>query len=51
MNKTGNFKNIEEFKATTGGLVSFFLNPENDNLKEDLVYSLIKRAVELIAWQ
>ena len=32
MNKTGNFKNIEEFKATTGGLVSFFYN-------ESLIFS------------
>ena len=26
MNKTGNFKNIEEFKATTGGLISYLLD-------------------------
>ncbi|MEA1915262.1 MAG: invasion protein CiaB, partial [Campylobacterota bacterium] len=26
MNNSGNFKNIEEFKATTGGLVSFYMD-------------------------
>ncbi len=30
MNKTGNFKNIEEFKATTGGLISFFCDEDDD---------------------
>ena len=52
MNKTGNFKNIEEFKATTGGLVSYFLDEANDedHLKEQLLIDTIKRAVGLIGW-
>lgn len=52
MNKTGNFKNIEEFKATTGGLVSFFLDDSNNeqNCLEQVLIDTIKRAVGLIAW-
>jgi hypothetical protein len=49
MNKSGAFKNIEEFKATTGGLVAFFEN-ENNNLKEQILQDIIKRAVGLISW-
>ncbi len=50
MNRSGNFKNIEEFKATTGGLMAFFEN-ENDELKSYILNDLIKRAVGLIAWR
>ena len=50
MNKSGVFKNIEEFKATTGGLVAFFMS-ENDEIKEYVFYELIKRAIGLIAWR
>jgi len=52
MNKTGNFKNIEEFKATTGGLVSFFLdeNPDERDLEKQVLIDTIKRAVGLIGW-
>lgn len=50
MNKTGNFKNIEEFKATSGGLVAFFLNNEENNLEEHVIIDCIKRAIGLIAW-
>ena len=49
MNKSGNFKNIEEFKATTGGLVSFFLN-EEDGLELKVLTDVMKRAVGLIGW-
>ncbi len=49
MNKSGMFKNIEEFKATTGGLMAFFEN-EDENLKEAVLEDTIKRAVGLIAW-
>ncbi len=49
MNKTGNFKNIEEFKATAGGLVSFFYN-EQEKLKNYILKDITKRAVSLIAW-
>lgn len=52
MNKTANFKNIEEFKATTGGLVSFFMDNSNNekDLEEFVVSDTIKRAIGLIAW-
>jgi len=49
MNKSGGFKNIEEFKATTGGLVAFFEN-ENQNLSTYVLEDIIKRAVGLISW-
>ncbi len=50
MNTTGNFKNIEEFKATTGGLCAFFLH-ERPSLKEHILNDIIRRAVGLIAWK
>jgi len=50
MNKTGNFKNIEEFKATTGGLVSFFISNDEAHLQTQVLRDLIKRAVGLIGW-
>ena len=49
MNKSGVFKNIEEFKATTGGLVAFFRD-EDESLKEAVFADTIKRAVGLIGW-
>ncbi len=51
MNESGNFKNIEEFKATTGGLVAFF-NDKYKN-KEELnavIRDTIKRSISLIGW-
>ncbi len=50
MNGTGQFKNIEEFKATTGGLMAFF-NNERDELKHHIVDDLVSRAVGLMAWR
>ncbi|ADG92911.1 CiaB protein [Arcobacter nitrofigilis DSM 7299] len=52
MNKTGNFKNIEEFKATTGGLISFFLDLDSDekHLQRQVLIDSVKRAVGLIGW-
>lgn len=49
MNQSWNFKNIEEWKATTGGLMAFFQNPK-EALKEDLIVNLITRSVGLINW-
>lgn len=51
MNKSGHFKNIEEFKATTGGLIAFFLNKEEEPLTKYVIHDVIKRAVTLIGWQ
>ena len=52
MNATGNFKNIEEFKATTGGLMAFFYkDSEYEELKVHIVDDLVSRAVGLMAWR
>jgi len=50
MNRSGQFKNIEEFKATTGGLMAFF-HDERESLKSHVVDDLVSRAVGLMAWQ
>jgi len=50
MNGSGQFKNIEEFKATSGGLMAFFHN-ERDELKEHVVNDVVSRAVGLMAWR
>ena len=50
MNKSGQFKNIEEFKATSGGLMAFFHKEEN-TLKRAVSEELISRAVGLMAWR
>ena len=50
MNGTGQFKNIEEFKATSGGLMAFFHN-EREALKEHVVNDIVSRAVGLMAWR
>ncbi len=50
MNATGQFKNIEEFKATSGGLMAFFHN-EREELKAHVVNDVVSRAVGLMAWR
>ncbi len=50
MNGTGQFKNIEEFKATTGGLMAYFHN-EKIELKEHIVDDLVSRSIGLMAWR
>ncbi len=50
MNSSGQFKNIEEFKATTGGLMAFFEN-EKDSIKNEIIDDLVSRAVGLMAWR
>jgi hypothetical protein len=50
MNASGQFKYIEEFKATTGGLMAFFDN-ETEELKSHIVDDLVSRAVGLMAWR
>lgn len=49
MNIYGNYKNIEEWKATTGGLVAYFLNPDED-IRKDVIVDLVVRSVTLIEW-
>jgi hypothetical protein len=50
MNGLGQFKNIEEFKATSGGLMAFFDN-EVDELKNHIIDDVVGRAVGLMAWR
>ncbi|WP_027389281.1 invasion protein CiaB [Chrysiogenes arsenatis] len=50
MNTTGHFKNIEEFKATTGGLISFFSDTSEQELLSAVIDDLIRRSVGLIGW-
>ena len=50
MNIKGAFKNIEEFKATAGGLMAFFSN-EKEELKKHIVDDVVGRAVGLMAWR
>ncbi len=50
MNRNGQFKNIEEFKATTGGIMAFFEN-EEPALKEAFINDIVSRAVSLMAWR
>jgi len=51
MNSTGGFKNIEEFKATAGGIMAFFDSSHEDQLKEYFIDDLVSRAVGLMGWR
>jgi hypothetical protein len=51
MNGSGNFKMIEEYKATTGGLVAFFKSDEVDEFWKELFYDVVERSVKLVAWK
>lgn len=59
MNCDGEFKNIEEFKATCGGLVSYFYASKSTQGSRDsqactlnaLLSDTIRRAVSLMAWR
>ncbi|PCJ20107.1 MAG: CiaB protein [Candidatus Cloacimonadota bacterium] len=55
MNKSGQYKNVEEWKATTGGLVSFFMDTEGESKDKDLcehiLGDVVKRSIGLIAWK
>ena len=55
MNKSGNYKNVEEWKATTGGLMAFFMDDKDEALDPKLrlkvIRDVIKRSIGLIAWR
>jgi hypothetical protein len=55
MNHLGNYKNVEEWKATTGGLLTFFMDSEPSeadwNLRYHVMSDLVKRSIGLIAWR
>jgi hypothetical protein len=50
MNGSGNYKNVEEFKATVGGLMAFFMH-EEEALKEEVLRDTVARAVSLMSWR
>ena len=50
MNAGGHYKNVEEFKATVGGLMAFFMN-EKATLREEILRDTIARAVGLMSWR
>ncbi|MDO7253813.1 invasion protein CiaB [Helicobacter cappadocius] len=51
MNVDGEFKNIEEFKATCGGLVAFFQSSHTPVEFEAVMSDSIRRGVSLMAWR
>lgn len=51
MNIDGEFKNIEEFKATCGGLVAFFKSNYTSSEFEAVMSDSIRRGVGLMAWR
>ncbi|PAF52669.1 invasion protein CiaB [Helicobacter sp. 13S00477-4] len=51
MNIDGEFKNIEEFKATCGGLVAFFKNDYTQEEFKAVMSDTIRRAISLMAWK
>lgn len=58
MNQWGNFKNIEEFKATAGGLVAYFIKylenkteEQTDELNSDMMIKHIFRAIGLMKYR
>lgn len=48
MNSTGSFKNIEEFKATVGGFMTFFYEDASEEKKRAWMRELTIRAVALM---
>ncbi len=50
MNRSGQYKNIEEFKATAGGLMAFFFN-EKKELQQHIIDDTVARAVSLMSWR
>lgn len=48
MNKRGEYKNVEEFKATCGGLVSYFYQ---GGRSKDLLIDHLHRSIKLISYQ
>lgn len=50
MNKRGEFKNIEEFKATCGGLVAYFMSGD-ESFGKGLLRDHIRRSVGLLGYQ
>ncbi|MDA9129418.1 invasion protein CiaB [Candidatus Gracilibacteria bacterium] len=50
MNDSGQFKNIEEFKATAGGLVAYFFSGKTE-FSEDILIDHIMRSVKIMRYR
>ncbi|WP_457596881.1 invasion protein CiaB [Hydrogenimonas sp.] len=50
MNGSGLYKNVEEFKATVGGMMAFFMH-EEAALKNEILHDTVARAVGLMSWR
>jgi hypothetical protein len=50
INKTGNYKNIEEFKATSSGLMAYFTSPYNKELEYHVISDVVTRSIGLIGY-
>lgn len=50
MNKSGHFKNIEEFKATSGGLVGYFLQ-DDENCIQALMLDHLIRCINILGYR
>ncbi len=50
MNGSGNYKNVEEFKATVGGLMAFF-EDEEEQMRDEVLRDTVARAVGLMSWR
>ncbi len=50
MNGGGNYKNVEEFKATVGGLMAFF-EDEEELMRDEVLRDTVARAVGLMSWR
>ncbi len=50
MNGSGNYKNVEEFKATVGGLMAFY-EDEDEQMRDEVLRDTIARAVGLMSWR
>lgn len=50
MNQSGLFKNIEEFKATAGGLVAHFIKGESD-LDEKIIVTHLMRSIKIMRYR
>jgi hypothetical protein len=51
MSKSNIFKNIEEFKASAGGVVAFFNSKDEEILWKEILMNTISRSIKLIAWK
>ncbi|NDK09334.1 invasion protein CiaB [Candidatus Gracilibacteria bacterium] len=51
MGEKGLFKNIEEFKATAGGMVAYFIKGGNAELDEDVLVTYLYRSIKMMRYR